>query len=80
VIYRFQYFFHIQLVPLHAGTIKYKVGCGPILEPAPKLPEDERLSGLLKQYYKNNPIRAKNRKKLFGTYCAGLSDEVGLYN
>ena len=57
------------------GTVKYKIGSGPILEPAPKLPEDERLSRLLKQYYKHNPIRTKNRKKLFNTYCAGLSAE-----
>ena len=56
------------------GIVRYKAGAEPMLEPAPKLPEDERLSRLLKQYYKNGPIRAKNRKKLFDTYCAGLTD------
>jgi len=53
------------------GSLKFIVGGGAILEPAPKLSEEERLSNLLKQHYKNDPLRARNRKKLLNNYCYG---------
>lgn len=55
------------------GIMRYKGTEGGVLEPAAKLPEDERLSRLLKQYYKHGPIRQKNRKKLFATYLGELT-------
>jgi len=59
------------------GTLKYKVGAGgATLEPYPKMTEEDRLSCLLKQYYKHDPLRSRNRKKLFGVYCAGLTPEA----
>jgi len=30
---------------------------------------------LLKQYYKPTAIKVRNRKKLYDTYCEGLTDE-----